>query len=272
MRREQMPPGCEVLPRSAAAAALASGPLGLGPTRAGAATSLPTFEDIRAVGAPQPQGRVVPVGAGVVQEAQSLEFTTFEDLFRVLPEESWFLPAVGPQNPATFEFGSFTVPQAMTLWLFDYRFSVFRPSGLDPADMVRAEEGRFSSSLGFDLTLNGQRVTNVSYELDPHAVVVQRQQFESQTAPTVGEFNRAAANSFAAASAAGKALLPVRSDVMGARAAPFTLVASEGNRVALACVIWRALTSPVMAMEATMGGYLMQNAVSRSLLVNIGSR
>ncbi len=194
-------------------------------------------------------------------------FTIFERQYSVLPDEGWFQPSVNPRNPIQFQLGSFEVPKDQCLWLFDYEFFIMRPSGLDPGDWFRAEEGRFSNVLGFDLTFTGRREANTSYSLDPAPVQVQRPEFEVQVGQAnAGQFNRSAANSFASTASAGTSLLPVRDTLMGARGMPFTIIAKQNTRVAMNTVIFRPVQSPIAAVVSRMGGYLLHHNLSESLM------
>ena len=189
--------------------------------------------------------------------------------WRVLPEESFFSNAVTPQSPLQFELGSFQVPKSVELWLFDYETSVYRFSGLDPADWIKAEVGRFSGVMGFDLTINSQtRPGNVRFEIDPHNISGQKQMFSNVASgglATVADFNRAAANSFAATASPGLALFPPSRDRLGPRNGPFTYVIPETMSVALSCVIFRPITSPIACIEGIVAGYLVDRMVSQQI-------
>lgn len=213
-------------------------------------------------------------GGDIVQGVVHPAWSIIERLFRALPEESWFDPNVSPSSPVQFELGSFTVPANQEFWLFDYEFSVYRQSGIDPGDMVRAEDGRFSGVMGFDLTFGGRRLSDLLYQLDPVSVTLQRQSFD----PPIGQrarqdqFDRAAAQSFASTASPGTSLLPVRPNVQGARHAPFTLIAGQGTRVSLSVVIFKTVQTPIVTIQGTMGGFLIHTQVSQSLLNRIRPR
>jgi hypothetical protein len=209
----------------------------------------------------QPGGDVV---TGLVHPA----FPPIERLFRKLPEESFFSPSVSSQSPIQFELGAYEIPENMTLWMFDYEFSVYRQSGIDPGDVVKAAPGRFSGFMGFDLTFSGKRKGDLFYELDPSPISLQRDAFGSVGggATIAGDFNSAAARSFASTASPGTSLLPVRTEVQGARNTPFTLIVTEANVVSLSCVIFRQVTSPIAFIQANFGGFLVQEQVSSALI------
>ena len=207
-------------------------------------------------------------------------FNTIEELYRTLPDDSWFLSTVTPSSPIQFEIGAFQVPQSQNYWMFDYEFSLFRFSGVDAGDMIKAERGRFSGVLGFDLTINGQRPSHLLYQLDPQPAQIQKSSFgpnpqgNASAVPVnnVAAFNRSSASSFAAAASQGLSVLPVRRQVQGAAGVPFTMVVRENERVALSIVIFKRIKTPIAAVEARHGGYLLQSNLSQSLIQRVRPR
>jgi len=200
---------------------------------------------------------------------QSPEFQTIEELYRILPDDSWFQPSVGPGNPIQFEIGSFTVPNSQHYWLFDYEFSVFRFSGVDAGDFLKAEAGRFAGVMGFDITINGHRPSHLLYQLDPQPAQIQKQSFVTFNAQggtnNNSAFNRSTAQSFAATASQGTSVLPVRRAMQGAENVPFTFVAPQQSKVSLSVIIFKRIKSPIAAIEARHGGYLLQSSLSQTL-------
>jgi hypothetical protein len=211
-------------------------------------------------------------GGDIVEGLVHPTFGIIERLFRKLPEESFFLPSVSARKPVQFGIGSFQVPESTAFWLWDYEFSIYRPSGIDPGDTIKAAEGRFSGFMGFDITFNGRRLSDLRYELDPTPITLQREEFENFLAPSASAFTQQAANSFASTASPGLSLLPVRSQVQGARDAPFVLIAENGTDVALSCVIFRPITSPIAFVEGRMGGYLVQDQTASALVNRVRPR
>jgi len=217
-------------------------------------------------GSPDSVGKVhQPGGAVQTQSLQHPAYNTFERQYRTLPEDA-FYQGITPSRPFTFSLGSFTVPRNNQLWLTDYEFSILRLSGADPGDFVYVEAGRFSGQLGFDLNVDGQRGNNISYQLDPKPLADIRSEFRSSAgntapsifgAPSLSDFDEAAANTFGATSGQGTSLLPVRPNVMGARSGPFTMVIPSGGTVAMNVTLFRALTSPIAAFQGNLGGFLI---------------
>ena len=218
-------------------------------------------------------------GGALLQQVLHPSITVFDQMFRTLPDDGWYNPGVSPQRPVQFELGSYKVPAGLHLWLMGYQFSVFRQSGTDAGDYMPAEDARFSNVLGWDLTLDGKRPASLLFQLDPIPVQATRQQFEPQLNPLSAradifqesravraQFNRAAANSFASTANPGTSLLPNRERRVGpAPPAPFTYVCREGVSVALGCVIFRPVPSPLAFVQGELFGYLVQTNMSDSL-------
>jgi hypothetical protein len=196
---------------------------------------------------------------------------------RVLPDDSWYDPGVNPANPVQFEIFAYKVPSQMHLWIYDYEFSIFRLSGLEAGDIVQAEPGRFSSNMGFDITVNGVRHADLKFQLDPQATAVTRQSFNTQgtpsgPTPTAAQFSAGTSASFASTASSGQSLLPVRRKVQGPEGQPWTMIARQGETVALSCVIFRRVRSPIAAVSARLAGYLLQSNLSTSLLERMRPR
>jgi len=206
-------------------------------------------------------------------------FQIMEREFRALPEEGWFNPDVNPKRPIEFQLGSFEVPRNQHLWLTDYQFQVFRPSGVDPGDFVVAAPGRFSNQMGFDVSARGKRQSNISYQLDPQPVFQGRPEFQPAIPPPSGRgagaadpFNNAAARTFASTASPGTSLLPRRPNVQGPRGGPFTFVVAEGSAISLNVVIFNSITSPIAAIGGRMAGYLLHTNLSSALLNRVRPR
>ena len=222
---------------------------------------------------PEPQLFHEP-GGDALSRVLHPAFTVTEHLFRVLPEDSWFSPLLNSRRPFKFQFGSFKVPKSQFFLVLDYEFSPLRQSGVDPFDFVKAESHRFGGFMGFDITVGGRRMSDLFYQLDPAPVQLARASFGAPIGEPRGAaaFNIAAANSFGSPSGEGTSLLPVRPGVQGARGMPFTLIASPDSQVALSCVIFRRITAPLAAIEATMSGYLFEANTMSALLNRVRPR
>ena len=140
----------------------------------------------------------------------------FEQLYRREADEGMFLDEVSPENPFAFELGAFRVPADMALLIFDIRPDIYRFSGVDAGDAVPVEARRYSSQLGFDLTVDQQRQGNTLFQLNPVPIQTFPQAFQPQglngqdlpagmraalAAANQPQFNISAASSFASASA-----------------------------------------------------------------------
>jgi hypothetical protein len=222
-------------------------------------------------GMPSPAQAFHEPGGATLHRMLHPEFNILEKQYRVLPDQGWFDPSIGPSNPVQFELGSFQVPKNQMFWLFDYEFTVFRQSGIDPGDFFAAEPGRFSGSLGFDLQMgSNKRVSNLFYELDPVPIPVQRLSFaQTSTRQPQAAFDSAQSNSFAAAASPGSSLLPVTNQVQGPRNASFTLIAEQNDIISLQCVIFKTVMAPVATIQGKFSGYLVNQQVSEALLARL---
>lgn len=208
-------------------------------------------------------------------------FKTVERLYRVLPDIGFYSPSLSPRAPFAFELGAFSVPDQMQLWLTDYSFGVLRLSGIDPGDYVYAEDGRFSGQMGFDVTINRYRYSDLAFQLDPQPIPLNPPGFDRQAtfepfsgavAAEPNQFTAAAFESFASTAGPGDSLLPVRQAVMGPRQGPFTIVVDQNQRVGLGCVVFRRLLSPIAAIEGRLAGFLIHTNLGSALLERVRPR
>lgn len=209
------------------------------------------------------------------------EVVPFEQLYRRLPEEGMFLDSVSPEEPFTFELGAFRVPQTFSLLLFDLRPDIYRFSGVDAGDTVPVEARRFSSIMGFQISVDQRQPGNLLYQLDPVPIQTFQQAFTSPLTPGSAEippalaaalgaqngsqFDISAASSFASAAGAGTSLLPQRPHRPGALSVPYTLYARSGSTVQIRCVIFNPIPSPIAFIEYDIAGMLVPDAYLNSL-------
>jgi hypothetical protein len=211
-------------------------------------------------------------------------FTTMEREFRVLPDEGMFRSSVSPSSPYQFTVGAYRVPQNMALWLEDYAFAIMLPDAISPYDYRYQEPGRFSGSVGFDINVNDMRGQDLAYQLDPIPTPLARQEYDRAvnqvvTIPggrgrptTEDKFNRAAANSFGSTAGVGNALMPVRGRVAGPRSRSFVWPITEGQSVAVRCLVFRPLTTPISGFYAQLSGHLMHINVHQALVERLRVR
>jgi hypothetical protein len=215
-------------------------------------------------------------GGAILHQLQHPAFQRVAQLYKVLPEDSWFDPLVGPENPVQFQMGAFQVPDGMQYWLFEYDFAAWRQSGVDPADSIVAEEGRFGTVLGFDLTVDGWRTGNLLYQLNPVPVQLQKTQYQPQAGRAARidpfAFDVAAAESFASSAGPGLSLLPPGTNTQSPTDLPFTIIANEGQWVAFSAVIFETVDAPLTGLSAFHSGYLISTNVATSLIQRLRVR
>lgn len=208
------------------------------------------------------------------------EVVPFEQLYRRLPEEGMFLDSVTPETPFVFELGAFRVPQTFCLALFDLRPDIYRFSGVDPGDTVPVEARRFSSVMGFQISIDQAQPGNINFQLDPVPIqtftqaFTQPQAFDPELSPAVAaalgaaqgsRFNIGAASNFASAAGAGTSLLPQRPTRYGPLNAPFTLYVRSAQTVQIRCVIFQPIPSPIAFIEYDIAGFMMPEEYLRAL-------
>lgn len=206
--------------------------------------------------------RVILAGGNMTSEILHPSVIPFEQLYRRLPEEGMFAPTVSPSRPFTFELGAFTVPDRMTLLLFDLRPDIYRFSGVDPGDYVPVEHRRFGSIMGFDITVDQKHVGTIQFQLDPVPIQRTSQQAfasQNQVRPQVNPSQAAIAesSSFANTSGMGDSLQPQRPQRYGALSIPFTIFARSKQTVQVRCAIFKPIPTPIAFIEYDMAGVLV---------------
>lgn len=232
--------------------------------------------------------RVIKAGGALVDHLMHPSFVPLEQLYRKLPTGAIF--SASPQSNYRFELGAFTVPRNMAFALVDYRFDIYRPSGLAPADPIPIEERRLSTYIGYDVTISEYRKGQVQYQLTPSAPSPSQQATEPQRSPgriaagndfaglqpnypydptnpfppssaPQGPVPTDFANARAAAAASpggpGLALLPQRTERQGPLVLPLTYVVEQTQRVAFDVVVFGPVPIPIAFFEVSFTGVLM---------------
>jgi hypothetical protein len=194
----------------------------------------------------------------------------FEQLYRRLPEESMVSAGVSPQRPVAIELGAFKPQSGFHLLLFDLRPDVYRFQGAAAGDTVPVEARRFSTIMGFDLTIDGRHHGNTRFELDPVAAQFGQQQAFTTPEPVPGtesaaflaaldqsRFNLAAASSFASTAGAGLSLMPQRPQRYGPLSAPFSLYVRANQTVQIRLVVFRPIPAPIAFFEMDIAGFML---------------
>lgn len=241
--------------------------------------------------APQPTGafvlgahRFTLVGGELLSRIVDPQFTVFEQLYRRYPNEAVY--AATPERNARFTLGTFQVPTAMAFVMTDYRFDIYRQNGATPGDYVPIEERRLSTQVGYDVSVNAFRRDNINYQLDPSAITAANKA-RAPGAPFGGSidngatFNglqpapsgwpmsspprgsnaaqraRARQRAVTGPSGVGTATLPQRTEHVGARNLPYTMIVKETDVVSFDVVVWRPIPIPLAFFEVTCAGLLM---------------
>lgn len=222
-----------------------------------------------ALPAPIRQGiqRVLQAGGAISSRVTHPSLLFFEQLWRRLPEQGIFSANLNFSNPLSIPMGTFRVPPRQTLLLFDLRPDVFTFSGADPFDWVPVANRRFSGQMGWDITIDGQRLGNTKFELNPIARVAEQPQPSqlSGRAGTPAEFAAARAAQFGASLGTGTALQPQRPERFGPRELPLTLWVNEGSTFAVSASIFRRILFPIAFFEFDLAGLLVPAELAATL-------
>jgi hypothetical protein len=211
--------------------------------------------------------RVLQAGGSLSSRLTHPTLQFFEQLWRRLPEQGIFSASLNFTNPLSIPMGSFRVPRTQALLLFDLRPDVYTFSGVDPFDWVPVTSRRFAGQMGWDITIDGQRLANTLYELNPVART-QDNPTPSTTPASVAsqaEFSRVRAAQFGTSLGAGTALQPQRPERYGPRELPLTLWVKEGSTFAASAAIFRRILFPVAFFEFDLAGILMPAELATSL-------
>lgn len=211
--------------------------------------------------------RVLQAGGSISSRVTHPSLLFFEQLWRRLPEQGVFSASLNFANPLSIQMGVFRVPRSQTLLLFDLRPDVYTFSGVDPFDTVPVAARRFSTQMGWDVTVDGQRVGNTKFELNPVARTAEQPAPSTlpNRAGSPAEFAAARAAAFGASLGTGTALQPQRPDRFGPRELPLTLWVNEGSSFAASASIFRRILFPIAFFEFDLAGLLLPSELASTL-------
>lgn len=211
--------------------------------------------------------RVLQAGGALPSRVLPSQLQFFEQVWRRLPEQGVFSASLNFSNPLSIAMGSFRVPRSQALVLFELRPDVYTFSGADPFDWVPVTERRFAGQMGWDITIDGQRLANTRYELNP----VARTQDNPVPSQNVGstasqaEFAAVRAAEFGTSLGAGTAIQPQRTDRYGPKELPLSLWVKEGSTFSVSAAIFRRILFPVAFFEFDLAGVLMPAELAGTL-------
>lgn len=212
--------------------------------------------------------RVQMAGSWLLQLANDSTMTPLEQLYRKLPQDALF--AASPSNPVVTELGSFTVPESMVLLVLDWRFDVYRPSGIAVGDVVPFEDRRLALQLGWDIVFAAKRPSNLEYQITPSQSTARaRAAYASNPnagiIPSNGPIPAAPQTAFDRArfivtqepAGPGAALLPQRHRRDVQPQMPFTYIVEANQRVQLLSIAFQPVTVPIAFFEGEFSGMLL---------------
>lgn len=203
---------------------------------------------------------VTPFGA-YYDQIRSQDVTPWGEMYRASANNSWLNPAISADKPILFTIGTYTVPSGFVLLLTEYEFSLYTVGPLGTGAQP-APDGIMSTSLGFDLRLNGARPQrNIANQLIPSPVDVAASEFYVPANPSTrtpaANYANAEARRAAAATGAGTAILPNTKERFGPRRGPFTVYAMQGDTVTGDAILLKPVSEPIAFMQLKLTGQLL---------------
>jgi len=221
-------------------------------------------------GAPGPAAhtlRTTLAGGGFETATLPDGVVPFERLDRRYPADGIHSTRTSPQRPVRIPLSSFRVPDNQALLIYDFKPRIYRFSGLDPFDYVQIDPESLSAQVGWDFRIGTDRQGNTQFQLLPIAGTLPLQRAGQSNAAA---FAKAAANA-GASSAVGTGLVPQRRERFGSPApAPWTLIATDGNTVESAAVVFRPIGQPIAFFEFSYSGYQVPRSLATKLFESIG--
>jgi len=213
--------------------------------------------------------RVVLAGGQLSQLLTNPTWVPFEQLYRKLPVQGIFNAT--PERPEKISLGSFTVPGNMALLIIDYRFDIYRLSGIAAGDTAPIEARRLSTLLGYKWNITSHQSANIRMEIDPvtpadqadafAATTTFSTSFNAETGRTVratqAEFNLARTSKSSQTAGGGLSLLPQRTERLGALQLPFMQAVTENDNAEFQVIVFRPVPIPIAFFELDVTGLLV---------------
>jgi len=209
----------------------------------------------------------VPMGA-LHDVAQHPTFKSFERFFRRQGDAKMFNKDISRSKPFSFNIGGFNCPDSSAIMLTAYTLNAGRFSGIGASETRPLEHERMGTSWGFDLTVNGARERDCTFELDPLPITVTPQQYTG-VGRTPQFYEVTAAQQFGNTSSAGLSLLPFSNTRFGSPDGPWTLWVLPKQSVAIGCSIFRPLSIPIAYVEASVSGFIMPATLMQKFIKQI---
>lgn len=202
--------------------------------------------------------RVQLAGGFLPQLALHSSLIPIEQLYRRLPEAGIFTAT--PSRPCTVSMGDYQVPSNQLLFLLDWRFDVYRPSGAIAGDTIPVHERSWSLQIGWDVLFSnrhppGTTAFEIVPSVPPPGMVNDQPLFGVPSADDA--FNRIRALSQQIPSGAGASMLPQRHRRDVQPVMPFTYVVAPNQVVQFRMVAMQPITSPLAFFEAEFSGLLV---------------
>lgn len=217
--------------------------------------------------------KVVELAGPLADYGRCPELEHYEQVFRVLPNDSWFSVDRAPNNPTQFEIGAFTSDKGRMIFIFDYSVRPFTFSGVTTTDYTPLDEGELGGAFGYSIQLGGRPPGVVRYRIDAVSSTINRAKFgfnkqglSKVARVTPADFERVRAESFGAATGFGGNIHPQAPGRFGARNVPFMLPLTDDLAFSITGVIFRQISIPLAFIEARVSGYITDAQSGKKLL------
>lgn len=201
--------------------------------------------------------RVQLAGGWITQLALHSALQPAETLFRKLPTAGVF--SATPITPFTIFMGSFQVPDNMVLFLLDWRFDIYRPSGISVGDTIPVPDRSWSLQIGWDVRFTGKRPGTNSYQITPDIPPPGTVDVRSQQGVPSSDqaFAAMRALNTQLPGGAGAGMLPQRHRRDVQPVMPFTYILEPGQVLEMSMIAINAVSIPLAFFEAEYSGLLV---------------
>lgn len=210
--------------------------------------------------------RVLLAGGQLASYLKPDSIVPLEYVFRRLPIDGIFQAT--PSTPCQFEMGAIRVPAHQGFVVLDYRFAIYRPSGIVAGEFVELEQNRLPTQVGWNLEADMNRQGTFRYELQPIPPAnSSNPAFLSNPNPgfiAAGPGTPATDDQFAAArytqaqSGTGNlSLMPQRHHREGLLHVPAPWILHSDQTLIPSCHVFRAIPIPIAFFEAEIFGFML---------------
>lgn len=202
--------------------------------------------------------RVQLAGGLLPQLALHSSLIPIDQLYRRLPEAGLFQAT--PTRPYTIVMGQYQVPDNQLLFLLDWRFDVYRPSGAIAGDTLPVSERSWSLQIGWDVLFSDKHPPTMgAFQIVPSVPPpgMLNEQFALGVPSPNDAFARMRALQNQIPGGAGASMLPQRHRRDVQPEMPFTYIVEQNTVVEFRMIAINAVTTPLAFFEAEFSGLIV---------------